>query len=199
MQRYTPLFLISLLLLFTACGQQKKKDDEPSGKVIAARNAERKARNNELALQYHERLMEHFSADWIEREADPDLYPDYYGGSFIDNDGIFVIAVTTDSEGNREKLAEILGGDHFRIERVEYSYRQMMQVMDKIDAFLANRSIPEEHPLLLHFAGAYPDVMENRVKVILTKVNPTVVEAFKNDISRSPILLFEEGETPQLM
>ncbi len=92
----------------------------------------------------------------MERESDPDLYPDYYGGSFIDNSGTFVIAVTANREESRERLSKVLGSDDFKIEVVQYSYRQMMQVMDKIDEFLVNKSIPEDHPVMVHFAGAIP-------------------------------------------
>jgi len=75
----------------------------------------------------------------------------------------------------------------------------MMQVMDKIDAFLADNTISQEHPVLVQFAGAYPDVMENRVKVILTGMDQAVISAFKKDISDSPLLVFEKGERPALM
>jgi len=197
-----PLILFSTILLISvACNQQKKNtaEDNVTAPAIAADSAANSAKNNEQAMKYHEKLMEHFSADWMERESDPDLYPDYYGGSFIDNSGTFVIAVTGNQEANRLKLVDILGGDDFKVETVQYSYRQMMQVMDKIDAFLADNTISQEHPVLVQFAGAYPDVMENRVKVILTGMDQAVISAFKKDISDSPLLVFEKGERPALM
>ena len=197
---YTILLIISLLLFSVACNQQQKKHAESAVTEPATTGqSEITAGNKERAMAYHEKLMEFFGADWMERESDPALYPEYYGGSFIDNSGMFVIAVTGNPEGNRQKLEVILGGDDFKLETVQYSYRQMMQVMDKIDAFLSDVSIPQDHPVMLHFAGAYPDVMDNRVKVLLTEVNQTVINAFKKDISASPMLLFEKGELPQLM
>lgn len=197
-----PVILFSTILLISvACNQQKKNntEDNLTAPAIVTDSAASTAKNNEQAMRYHEKLMEHFSADWMERESDPDLYPVYYGGSFIDNSGTFVIAVTGNQEENRQKLAEILGGDDFKVETVQYSYRQMMQVMDRIDAFLADNTISQEHPVLVHFAGAYPDVMENRVKVILTVMDQAVISTFKKDISDSPLLVFEKGERPTLM
>lgn len=193
-----PLAVTTFLLI--ACGQQKRDTatatSHPTDSTTLA--AITTAEKEKQALLYHEKLMAHFGADWIERESDPELYPDYYGGSFIDNSGNFVVAVTSDMEANRQRLATILGGDDFKIERVTYSYRQMMQVMDRIDAFLVDSSLAEEHPVMAHFAGAYPDVMENRVKVILTEVNSEITGSFKRDISGSPMILFEKGEIPQL-
>ncbi len=196
------ILLLSSLLLFSVACNQKKKNNEGNHLAEAASTtgqSDSTAGKNERALAYHEKLMEFFSADWMERESDPDLYPDYYGGSFIDNSSTFVVAVTGDTEGHRQRLGRILGGDDFKVETVQYSYRQMMQVMDKIDAFLSDGSIPQDHPVMLHFAGAYPDVMDNRVKVILTDPNQTVINAFKKDISASPMLSFEKGELPELM
>jgi len=85
------------------------------------------------------------------------------------------------------------------METVQYSYRQMMRVMDSIDAFLMNSAIPEDHPLMNRFAGAYPDVMENRVKVLLTKVDDATIRLFRKDVVNSPLLIFEQGELPGSM
>jgi len=190
----------ALIMLLTACSQQKKESapTEAEAQESTGMSVISTAEREKQALLYNERLMKHFGADWMERESDPDLYPDYYGGSFIDNSGIFVVAVTGDTEANRQRLAAILEGDDFKVERVTYSYRQMMLVMDRIDAFLVDSAVADDHPVMAHFAGAYPDVMENRVKVILTEVNSEITNSFKRNISDSPLILFEKGEIPQL-
>ncbi len=190
----------ALMLFLTACSQQKNEratspSDVPESSGMGVVSP---AEREKQALLYNEKLMSHFGADWMERESDPDLYPDYYGGSFIDNSGTFVIAVTGDTESNRQRLAAILGGDDFKVEKVTYAYSQMMRVMDRIDAFLVDSSVGDDHPVMAHFAGAYPDVMANRVKVILTEVNNTITNSFKKDVSDSPLVLFEQGEIPQL-
>lgn len=161
-------------------------------------NSTKELANNPAAMDLHEKLMNSFSDDWMERESDPDLYPEFYGGSFIDNDGIFVIAIKGDRDRYYKELISRLGTDNFKVETVQYSYKQMMQVMDKIDAFLVDTTIPESHPVLSHFAGAYPDVMENRVKVNLTVVSKEITDAFKQDISNSPLIVFAQGEIPEL-
>lgn len=193
------LFLISfhIILFVTACNQQYKKGEgknlSPSGIV----NTE--TPQNQSAEVLYKKLMSSFSNDWMEREADPDLYPDYYGGSFVNHNGTFVVTVNGNREEHKKRLAEILGTDNFNVETVQYSYKQMMRVMENIDAFLMNSAIPEDHPLMTRFAGAYPDVEANRVKVLLTETDNTTIRLFQKEITNSPLVIFEKGELPTMM
>ena len=192
------LLLAMSWLFSSSCNQLSKKHNETNAPDTVAGPVITDSADNLTAMDLHEKLMTSFSEDWVERESDPDLYPDYYGGSFIDNNGTFVITVTGDREQNSQRLIAILGTDNFNVETVQYSYKQMMQVMDRIDAFLINTSIPDDHPVMAHFAGAYPDVMDNRVKVVLTVVRKEITDAFQRDISNSPMVVFEQGEMPQM-
>lgn len=193
------LMITAILVVFStmACNRQSKKNEknDTSPSTIVQANASL----SQSAEKMYEKLLSSFGNDWMERESDPDLYPDYFGGAFVNNNGIFVVAVTSDTEENRKRLKKILGTDHFTIETVQYSYKQMMKVMDNIDHFLMDSSVPEDHPLLGSFAGAYPDVMGNRVKVLLTKVNDSTIAIFRKDVINSPLIIFEQGELPSLM
>jgi hypothetical protein len=190
-------YLISLpvILFAMACGQQHKKNAENSVSQSIAANAPL----TQSAEKLYERLMASFGGDWMEREADPELYPDYYCGAFVNNNGTFVILVTGNREENKKRLAGILGTDNFDVETAQYSYRRMMRVMDSIDAFLMNSAIPEDHPLITRFAGAYPDVMENRVKVFLTQADDATIRLCQKDVVHSPLIVFEQGELPELL
>lgn len=190
------IFISFLFIFFTAsCNQQRKKSEEKSASLSAVENSN--ASQHPSGEELFDRLLASFGDDWMEREADPNLYPEYYGGAFINNNGLFVVAVTGNKEEHKKRLTEVLGTDHFNVETVQYSYRQMMRVMDSIDAFLMNSTIPEDHPLMSSFAGAYPDVMENRVKVLLTKVDNTTIRLFQKDVVNSSLIKFEQGELPE--
>lgn len=191
------IFLLLIIVILASCNQQKSNNtntniDSNSSEVNSIKQ------NNQFALELHDKLMNHFSRDWMERESDPDLYPNYYGGSFIDNNGVFVITVTQNTENVKELLKEALETDNFKLESVRYSYKEMLRVMDSIDEFLVDSSISSDHIVLVHFAGAYPDVMENRVKVLLTEVNQNIISAFKRDVTNSQLVIFEQGEIPEL-
>lgn len=190
---YTLILIISLI----SCNQQNRENNKDS-ENDNTEETNTIAANNKLSIEMYDKLMNSFGKDWMERESDPDLYPDYYGGSFIDNNGNFVIALTNNSQKVQELLKEALETDNFKTETVQYSYRQMLRVMDSIDEFLINNSIPDDHVVLSHFAGAYPDVMENRVKVLFTEVNQSIINSFKRDVINSPMVIFEKGEIPEL-
>ncbi len=191
------IFLLLIIVILSSCNQQKSNNtnsnlDSNSSEVNVIKQ------NNQVALELHDKLMNHFSRDWMERESDPDLYPNYYGGSFIDNNGVFVITVTQNTENAKELLKEALETDNFKVESVRYSYKEMLIVMDSIDEFLVDSSISNDHIVLVHFAGAYPDVMENRVKVLLTDMNQNIISSFKRDVTNSQLVIFEQGEIPEL-
>lgn len=198
MTKLTNYIFLSLLIagLFS-CNQQKtsnnsKNDNGTEGEINSF------SENNTKSLALHDKLMNYFSEDWMERESDPNMYPDYYGGSFINNDGILVVTVTRNTDNVKELLKEALETDNFKVESVKYSYKEMLKVMDSIDEFLINNTIPDNHLVLTHFAGAYPDVMENRVKVLLTDVNQEIINLFKRDVTNSQLVIFEKGEIPEL-
>ena len=187
--------LIAFLSISFACNQPAKKSesDTQSQTKTTAQTPEEKSTG------LHDKLMSSFNPNWENEEPAPTDYPEYYGGSFIDNDGKFVVCVVGNPAQHRSKIAAILETDDFLTETCTYSYREMMDVMDKIDAFLSNSSIPADHPFLSRFAGAGADVFENRVVVQLTEMNDAVIQAFKKDISNSPAVMFEKGEMPVLM
>ncbi len=198
MKQFIYFLSISLLLIgLNACNHQKDNNLNQNSEGYSEASNPTTVQKIDATL-LHDKLMSSFSDDWIERESDPDLYPEYYGGSYVDNNGNFVIAVTGNADRNREALKEILNTENFRIETVSYSYRQMMKVMDKIDNFLVSSNIPDNHPMLEKFAGAYPDVMDNRVKVLLTEINNDIINSFKRDVTNSPLIVFEQGEIPEL-
>ncbi|CEA15801.1 hypothetical protein ING2E5B_1048 [Fermentimonas caenicola] len=198
MKQFIYFLSISLLLIgLNACNHQKDNNLNQNSEGYSEASNPTTVQKIDATL-LHDKLMSSFSDDWIERESDPDLYPEYYGGSYVDNNGNFVIAVTGNADRNREALKEILNTENFRIETVSYSYRQMMKVMDEIDNFLVSSNIPDNHPMLEKFAGAYPDVMDNRVKVLLTEINNDIINSFKRDVTNSPLIVFEQGEIPEL-
>ena len=186
---------IVILSMSFACNQQAKKTENNT----TSRTKTTTQISEEKSINLHDKLMSSFNPNWENEESSPTDYPDYYGGSFIDNNGKFVVCVVGNPTQHHSKISAILETDDFLTETCTYSYREMMQVMDKIDAFLSDPTIPSNHPFLTHFAGAGADVFENRVVVQLTEMNNAAIQAFKKDVSNSSAVMFKKGEIPVLM
>lgn len=187
--------LIIIFLLLAACKQQKS--DSNSKTEIEA--TESYGVNESESMQMYSKLMSSFHPDWENQDPAPEDYPEYFGGAFIDHDGKLVVCIVGDDESQKSTVEKIVGSDNFITESCTYSYREMMQVMDKIDEFLSNETIDHNHPFILNFAGAVADVFENRVVVRLLEVNDTITESFRKDVSNSHAVKFETGEMPDLM
>lgn len=192
--------LSAFIFLAAACTNAKKSDGNAASETQTqpSPHAADYNANAAVANELFEKLMTKFSPDWMEREGDPSIYPSFYAGSFISDQGKFVIAVTANTEQNRKTLADMLGTDDFIVQTERYSYADLLRVMNSIDVFLSDSSIAEDHPVLVNFAGAYPDVVDNCVRVTLLEVNERITSAFKRDISNSPTVVFEKGDRPVL-
>lgn len=188
MNNFYILLICALLLSLSSCGKQSKakESSQPQTDITQTDNV------NESTLLF-EKLMDSFSSNWRDEEPASDAYPEYFGGVFIDNDNILVVAVVGDEAKHRKELATILESDNFKTELCTYSYSEMMEIMNEIDEFLSNPSIPEGHPVIQNFGGAMADVFENRVVVNLLEVNDEVISAFKKDVSDSDAVSFVEG------
>ncbi|MGI6074112.1 MAG: hypothetical protein ACOYEA_05690 [Fermentimonas sp.] len=194
------LSVVFSVLLLCACNKSSNKNSSDDGNTTGQQTSQTQTQAQTISSdQLHDILMESFSPDWIEREADPQIYPAYYGGSYTDSNGTFVVAVTSDAQQNEKRLAEILGTTDFKVQTVKYSYRDMMVVMEKIDQFLQNNSETDDSLPMQYFAGAYPDIPNNRVVVKLTSINDNVVNSFKRDVVNSPLVHFQkQADIPQL-
>lgn len=191
MKKY--IFVAIMFVVFGACNRLDKKQETADTRVNGTTTIQTA---EQQSLNYHDRLMSSFNPSWEVEEPNPADYPFYYGGSFINNDGKFVVCIVGDPGQQRSAIAAIIGSDDFLTERCTYSYREMMEVMDRIDQFLSNSAIAQDHPVMANFAGASADVLQNRVVVKLLTVNEPIIQAFKRDISNSPAVKFEVGEMP---
>lgn len=194
------LYILSVsFIMGTACTNAEKTNNSTDSVINQGSTPQSNVKSNEaISNELFNKLMDGFSPDWMERESDPSIYPAFYGGSFISDQGKFVIAVTENNESNRKILADLMDSDDFIMQKVQYSYGDLLKIMNKIDEFLSNPAIPEDNPALVNFAGAYPDVVDNRVRVTFTELNEQVTAAFKKEVSGSPAIIFEKGNQPVL-
>ncbi len=201
MKNSTLFLLLGIAALFSLCANDVDKkgkaysNDKGTAPVL---NDSAIMANEKKSIRLFNKLMDSFSPDWEEKEMDTSIYPPYFGGAFVNEQGKFVIAATTDDETTRKVFAKKIGSNDFILQKVEFSYIDLLRIINKLEDFLADSTVSSDHPVLANFAGAYPDVVDNRVRVTLQKATDEVVAAFKKDISDSPAIIFEEGNRPVL-
>ena len=112
------------------------------------------------------------------------MYPAYFGGMYINDDGELVILQVTDATLNEHTTLDTFEDAVFK--SAEFSYRELNAVMDllnwRINGSEAN-------------ASAWSlDVINNRVVVQLINYGADEIAEFRNTILDSPMVIFEEGE-----
>ena len=134
-----------ILSLGAACNRKAKVSDnnqEQSTSVVE--------KMEQQSRDLHDKLMSSFNPNWEVEEPAATDYPAYYGGSFIDNEGRFVVCIVGNPEQYRPVLASILGTNDFLTESCTYSTADDAGD-DRIDQFLSNPAVPGPTPFLAPF------------------------------------------------
>lgn len=145
--------------------------------------------NGEKSVEINETLLSFFDKD-----QRIEFFPDYYGGSYINDNGNLVVLVTKDSDIKKSDIAQIIKYDKFTVLPVNYSYKKISSVMDSIDAFISNSSIPNNNIVLQYFTGAYIDVMQNCVIMQFSILTPELIYSFKKNVTDSSVVKFRKNE-----
>lgn len=119
---------------------------------------------------------------------------DLYGGMYINEDKELVTLVTDDSSKYRSELKKVTQNQNLIIKKVKYSYNYLQQLMEKINEyFLANEN---SHDILynnFNRAALYDD--KNCIVVSFFKLDDESIKLFKNKISPSEAIKFEEDSS----
>ncbi len=71
------------------------------------------------------------------------VYPDYYAGKYIDNNGNNVILLCKDNESNRKEICKFLGITESKttFKTAQYSYNYLTEVQSKISKAMQNKEL----------------------------------------------------------
>ena len=116
------------------------------------------------------------------------VYPDYYGGAYLDDSGHLVLLTSADL--NNTSFARARNMISTTIREVEYSFNEMMDVTNLILEFFSANS---EHPISLNMTSWGPDVMRNRVTVDILEYNEEQISLFRELIIDSPMVEFNQS------
>lgn len=89
-------------------------------------------------------------------------YPDYLGGTYVDELGELVVLLYKDSEAVRSEVESIAGSDRIRFEKAEYSYQYLSSVIADLSEGMVNGRLPFIDSVSL-------DDKANRIRVNITE------------------------------
>jgi len=114
------------------------------------------------------------------------MYPYYFGGMYIDEEGNLVV-LQVESPYDSEIGSRF--SDDIIVKMVEFSYNEIMMIHNQLTRIFTNEYL--KYPNL---AGSWTDIINNRVVVTLFEYNDEAISNFKENVSQSPLIVFEEYE-----
>ncbi|MDR2043819.1 MAG: S1 family peptidase [Clostridium sp.] len=141
----------------------------------------------ESAASSYDELMGSFSVE----DSGEKEYPDYYGGSYINDKGQFVVYVTDDTA----RPAVLSDQEDIVYESCAYSYNELLAVMEVLNSYKFSCS----NTIASNFNefGLYDSI--NRVVVKLDELTEKRIQEFKENVSDSGAIIFEQGTGPASM
>lgn len=173
-------FLSALCIIqFTSC--TPKSDSSQNGKRPEA-NA--RLANEEHSLNVFDKLTPVIMpADGSTTET---AYADFYGGSYLDDEGKLIVLVKGDTEKTKEKLSEFIGSSEFSVKSCKYSFNELKEMKRK----LAEKMDDEELSKRLGWENVGIRISENKIAIGLRGYSEQRVGQFKKEVADSDMLLF---------
>jgi hypothetical protein len=148
-----------------------------------------------VSNSYYEKLM----ASYPDSKSGEKIYPDSYGGAFIDNAGNLVIyEAGSDSQRLKasKEIEKTIGTSDFKIIPAKYSYNELLKVMDTLNAkvFADTKS-----SIATNVLSFYLSDMENCIVVELKDNGKNQIALFEKNILASPTIKFEKSEEEEIV
>lgn len=184
---------IFLVLVFTTFGVSLSNIGAETSNISLKEFVE----NENDSIKMNDKLLSYFSKNYgnNSRSLGQDIeYPNYYGGSFIDDDGNLNVMLTKNIklDDNIEKVLS-------NVSKIEckYSYAELSEVVDIVTIAMDNvdvkRSKGSEKSYYQDIMGSALNDEENVVEVYIKNLNDEKTEWFKNNVCDSDCILLKSS------
>ncbi len=123
-------------------------------------------------------------------------YPDYYAGSYIDDDGRLAVMLTDNAPEIRQALTDAAGNSAVRFEPATYSYEELTQIMNLINSKIeenlrSKKDGTHQSNVCDSITGAalYDD--KNIIEVYIKDIDTKKVQSFKTNIIDSGAIILK--------
>ena len=177
-----------LLSLFTLASCSNELDDIPSNSASIPNSPSFGIEyvDQHQAIESFNNLMAGFETNKTNTKAlDSTIYPDYYGGCYINENNDLVVYIVGDSIQSTSAI-QTLSGDNRTITKVgRYSFNTLKEIMKTLEESAANEP---------NMAGASLMDMSNDIVVKLFDCSEDKINEFKTKIIDSPAIIFEKQD-----
>lgn len=117
------------------------------------------------------------------------IYPDYYGGCFI-NDQKQLVVLVTDENGQAQIKSMTENAGNLVLKPCKFSYNQLKQAMDELNDYQTKNDNDISNNFLLYYLSE----SQNAVIVEMQECTPEKIEEFKKNVSDSPAIQFKQAK-----
>lgn len=185
-------WLLMAIAIFTACSEEDLKDSSVVDGAMTKSDTpfmEKSIDNQKEAVDSYREMLISFGQTKTRSVASGE-YPNYYGGSYINEDGKLVIFVLGDIHKGKSKLTNITSNNEIITIPADYSFNLLNAVMDTIDAFKLNEA-NKQYCTNFNWWAIQDD--QNRVVVALDDFSDDAIKEFKKHVSNSPAIVFKKS------
>lgn len=183
--RYLLFFILSVLS-FSSCSRKDEVQSEYE-KMGLKNNISSINDKERYALKIYSNLETAFE-NYVTRSKEKYLYPDYYGGAFVDDKGDLVILVTDTSHQIKHNLMTYAKSPDISFEKCIYSFNELNELNKELSSYFSDQQLCEE----LTWEGSGIDVRKNCIIISLKDCSNFSIHRFKQRVMDSPMLKFEQ-------
>lgn len=178
------LLSVAILILGIAVSSCTDKDNlagsEPKmDNTIDAKDAS----IEEDALKIYEAL----NSSFVSTRSGNKIYPENYGGNYLDKNGDFVVLIV---EGQETKGLDYVPKGAV-IKTCKYSYNELLNILETLKCY----KLTDNREIYNNFLVFYIDDKLNRVIVELTDTSSSAKQAFRENVSNSDAIIFVKAST----
>lgn len=184
------IFTLILALITTVIGIFPINAAESVTKEQFIMNQHNACLQNEKILNYFADTYNKSNTNAVSTEMNlEECYPDYYGGSFIDDNGELVVLIkdSLNTSKIRTTLKDVSDEDKLIFKSVQYSFSDLCDIMDTISDFKKEN---ENNAYASDIVSCQINDMNNEIEVCIYDLNDEKVKYFKDNISSSGAIVF---------
>ena len=152
--------------------------------------------SDEIAQTQYQTLMCSFG---FENELSDIIYPENYGCSYINSDGIFVVTQTDTTSSKEAAFTSCLSkSGNYIVETVDHSYNELLALKNTIDNVYSSKNTTSDltsaqTSLLDSITSFHISQKDNAIVVGISNLNDEKIDTFYSMFGDSSAYIFTEG------